>query len=91
MSDAGIAECHVLERMKRYTKFKVPLLNRSEVKLCQMVLEYRFVEKKELLDLLYSPNSRLSPELQRANSTGVTHAKRERQRSLLSPRGKTSR
>lgn len=91
MVDAGTTECRALERMKRYIKFKVPMLSRTQGKIAHLVLEYRFVEKKELLDLLYSHNNKLSPELTRVHSTGASLPNRHRQRSLLSPRGKASR
>lgn len=53
---------------KRYIKHRVSLLNTHGIKLCVLVIEYRFVEKKELLDLLYSPNSKLNTSVQRTNS-----------------------
>jgi hypothetical protein len=80
-----------MERLKRYTKLKIPLINRNGVRVCQLVLEYRFMEKKEVLDLRYSPDNRLSFELPRANSTGAVLTKKQRQGSFLSPRGKSTR
>ena len=39
----GSAACEAMERLKRYTKYKVAMSNRSGVKLCNLLLEYRLV------------------------------------------------
>jgi hypothetical protein len=86
---------------KRYIKHRVSLLNKNGIKLAALIVEYRFVEKKELLDLLYSPNCRLNCSMQRAKSTHVPQLEqaskklpsRVNRNSFFhhSPKGKTSR
>lgn len=46
--------------MKRYTRHRVPMLNRHGLKAANLLVDCRYVTRQELLDLLYSPNPKLT-------------------------------
>lgn len=56
----GSTACENIEKLKRYIKHRVSMFNKNGIKLGTLLLEYRYVEKQELLDLLYSPNCKIA-------------------------------
>ena len=49
-----------MQQRRRYIHYRVPLFSRNGIRIGSLLLDYRFIEKQELLDLIYSPNSKLS-------------------------------
>jgi len=51
----------------------VPVFNRSATKVGTLLLDCRYIAKQELLDLIYSPKSKLGSVPERCQSSGAVY------------------
>lgn len=56
----GSTQCKQVQALRRYIQQRVPVFNKTGVKVGSLLLDLRYLEKQELLDLLYSPQKKLA-------------------------------